>query len=198
MRSAASARERASVFSASAFERATMASASALALARASPASALAPAMISSGLGPRAGDDGLGRGSCVPCAGGDLLRLGSCVGDALVRFLARARRDLFHRLPRLLEEGLGLLANPLERVFDRRLRRPTHFELGDQAIDLIDVSIDSPALVAAGCTREGDVADRRGHAHRNLAEAAPLFRRRRRLAPLLALLGVLLIATTRI
>jgi hypothetical protein len=95
------------------------------------------------------------------------------VDDALVRFLARARRDLFRRLARLLEEGLGLLANPLERVFDRRLRRPTHFELGDQAIDLIDVSIDSPALVAAGRTREGDVADRRGHAHRNLAEAAP-------------------------
>jgi hypothetical protein len=87
-----------------------------------------------------------------------------------------------------------LLANPLERVFDRRLRRPTHFELGDQAIDLVDVSIDGPALVAAGRTREGDVADRRGHAHRNLAEAAPLLRRRRRLAPLLALLGVLLIA----
>ena len=49
---------------------------------------------------------------------------------------------------RPLEDVAGFVAHLVEGVADRRLGRGGHFELGDQAAHLLDISIDGGTVVA--------------------------------------------------
>jgi hypothetical protein len=131
-------------------------------------------------LRPGARDDlvGLGPGARDRIAGlalraaRDVLRLRLGAPGRLLGLLARAGRDLLGGLPRALEDAARLLADAVEGVADRRPRRTADLELGDEAIDPLNVGVDRAAVVAADRCREGRVADVPWHPIRDVSQAA--------------------------
>jgi hypothetical protein len=91
-------------------------------------------------------------------AGAQLLRLALGLLDALVGPRAGAVGDLVGGLVCALEQFARLLAHLAERVADGGLWRGGDLELGDQPVDLFDVAVDRPSVVAAEPDREVDVA----------------------------------------
>jgi len=73
------------------------------------------------------------------------------------------RRQLICDLSRSLQDAAGLLADPVQRMLHGRLRRAADLELGDHAVDALDIGIDLATVVATHDRREGNVADVRGH-----------------------------------
>jgi hypothetical protein len=114
----------------------------------------------------RLGPNAVGLGARVV---DECRRLGLRPGGGLFCFLAGAGGDRLRRLARSLQDAADLLGHPVERMPDCRLGRAPHLKLRDQAIDVSDVGIDRPALVAASRTREGGGADLRRHRRLALA-----------------------------
>ena len=67
---------------------------------------------------------------------------------------ARPRRDLLGGVVGVLEDVARLLADLVERVPHRRLGRRADLELGQLAVDVLDVAVDRGAVIAAQRDRE--------------------------------------------
>ena len=68
-------------------------------------------------------------------------------------------RDLLRGFPCLFEDRLRLLADTLDGMPHRGLRRARHLELGDDTVDTANVRLDGIAVVTAHGNGKGDVAD---------------------------------------
>jgi hypothetical protein len=137
-------------------------------------------------LAPRARDDlirlrpcAIDRLTSLPLRRGrDLLRLRLGPRGRVLGLFTRGLRDHLGGLSRAVQDAACLLTNAVEGVADCGRRRAADLELGDHAVDALDVRVDRAAIVAADGGGERGVAQLLPATDRGRRPPGPCRRRR--------------------
>ena len=101
----------------------------------------------------------------------DLVSLVAGTARGLFGLCQRCRGQLLRNLARALQDTARLLPDSVQGVPDRRLRRATDLQFGNDPINALDIYIDGATVVPADGARKRDITKLCRHLASQLADA---------------------------